>query len=333
MKSKLLFLLFTLPFLGISQTPISTYESPNGSTYSILSTSPILDQSATGANVTWTFDMLSQTGVSSDSYAAPSAAELITFPGTTSVATVTRGTDVTKIFVKNTANTLSITGAEAEGLLLNYSTDNALIGTLPLNFGYANTDNVAGTFVYNTTTNGTFSGTLTTSVDAYGTLVMNDLGAGAFNAPVTRLKVLQNLNLSVSIITGNATQTSYNYYDTNGNLVLRTTTASITVPLLSISTTTSIYERLLTGALSTFENELSENKFRISPNPIIDDLNLTFDTAVSIKSILISDISGRQILKVDTSEKTLKVNQLNAGIYIVTISTDKGVMSQKIIKQ
>ena len=52
-----------------------------------------------------------------------------------------------------------------------------------------------------------------------------------------------------------------------------------------------------------------------------------------MESVSIVDLSGRQVLNVKTNERKLTVDQLKSGLYIANIVTDKGVFSQKFVKQ
>lgn len=330
MKTTLLLFFMSISFFGYAQTPISNYDSAPLSMYAVVSSSTAVNHNATGANQSWSFNTLSQIDSSADSHTAPTAQELIDYPTTTSVATTTSTSSVGKVYTKNIANQVSITGAEGAGLILNYITDNALIGTLPLSFGYSNTDTVAGTFDYNGSVTGTFSGTLTSEVDAYGTLIMNDLGSGTFNGSVTRLKTTQNITLSAGFISGTVDQTSYYYYHaTTGDLVFRSTTVSIVAP--GINSTDTIMESLLSSTLGVNQT-ISNVDLQLYPNPVKDRLNLNLDNDIDSSSISILDINGRQISNFETNQNAIDVSRLKSGIYFISILTTKGFVTKKFIK-
>lgn len=340
MKTRLpLFFLF-VTLIGYSQTPISKYDSAAASVYAVLQSTPPIDQTpAVSGATTWTFTNFSSTESATDTHLAPTTSEQNIYPGTTSVATVTNGSNIRKVYTKKVANTLSITGVIAEGLTLNFITNNGLLGTFPLNYGYSNTDDVSGTYKYVDNANnyeGDFDGTLKVSADAYGTLVMNDFGAGAFNGSVTRLKSVQDLNLDYSFFSdfGKVTQTTYSYYDaSNGNLVFRTNEVKLVVSFLSINESAFVMESLLLNPLSVDDANFSEGSLTISPNPTNDFLNLGLNNHAKLRSITISDISGRQVLKLNTNKKTVAVSQLKSGIYIVSVTTDNGILSRKFVKR
>ena len=83
----------------------------------------------------------------------------------------------------------------------------------------------------------------------------------------------------------------------------------------------------VTGSLSVSENK--KKQIRFYPNPVKDVLN--FATPSGIKSIRITDLSGRTILNETIGfENGLNLSQLPKGTYIVTIN---GTDTQKLIKE
>jgi hypothetical protein len=306
------------------------------STYALVSSSSALDQSSTGANLIWNFTNLSQIGGSIDTYSTPSSEELTMYPETTSVLTITdNALSENKIFTKDVGNEVSITGLTRTDFILNYNTNNALIGTFPMAYNATNVDAVAGTLIIPSLISNTFTGTISSNVDAYGVLNMNDLGSGSYSESVTRLKSVQNLSFLVSgLFPGTATITTHGYYDSNnGNLVFRTNSVTIVVSALAINQSTSTIESLLTSSLSIQDQGLTSNYFKIKPNPVKDFLNIKTDLNDTLKSIQIIDISGREVLKVDGNNTTLSVSHLQSGLYIATITTQKGTAIQKFIKE
>jgi hypothetical protein len=333
MNIKLSLLFYVITLLGYSQTPIPNYESAPLSNYAIINNGIVIDQSPSGANVVWDFLNLASTigNTTTDTYASPSPGETNTYPGTTSVITTTdNASGQNKYFTKNSSMTISITGATRPDLILNYSSDNALLGTFPMSYETSTTDAVAGNFSF-TTYNGTFTGTIDTQVDAYGTLNIPDLGNGVYNGSVTRLKSVQNLNLSLGFISGTAVLTFYNYYDaSNGNLVFRTNTVVMGSP---INDTSTVMESLLSVTLGVNNSELSGNQLKIYPNPVTDVLNISTNSSIVMRSVKIRDISGREVIKVDGNNTTLSVSHLQSGLYIATITTQKGTAIKKFIKK
>ncbi len=74
--------------------------------------------------------------------------------------------------------------------------------------------------------------------------------------------------------------------------------------------------------------------FIIYPNPVEDYLYITYK--VPAKSIQIFNLSGKELIRKypDTSENCIiPVNQLNSGVYILQITTDKETKTKKFIKK
>jgi hypothetical protein len=329
MKTKLPYFLFLLSLISVGQTPISSFYSVPNSNFAIVTSSTAIDQSATGTSLTWDFTNLTSVGTNIDTYAVPTPGELTTYPGTTEVLTISADN---KIFSKDMSGTFSLTGAATPDVDLNYINDNALIGTFPLSYGYNNSDAVGGTFS-SAFASGTFTGSVNASVDAYGTLNMNDVGEGSYNGSVTRLKVVQSLTLSITTpfpINTPATQTSYYYYDnSNNNLVFRSN--NIVVALAGINET--VMESFLFITIGVDENEITSSQFSIVPNPVGDVLNIQVSQNETIRSIALTDISGRQVLTVTDNLTSVSVSNLHAGMYLANITTDKGVYTKKFLKR
>ena len=160
MKKTLLFTILLATQLMVAQSPISDFFSVPNSTYAIVE-DDALDESAAGADVTWDFTNLTAIGTNTDTYTTPTSGELVTYPGTTEVLTITTlGGGDNKIFAKDITGAFSLTGAGGGGVDLNYDTDNAIIGTFPLSYGDSSSDAVAGSFTGQGIT-GTFTGTIT----------------------------------------------------------------------------------------------------------------------------------------------------------------------------
>lgn len=318
MKTKLLLLLFIGSLSGFSQTDIEQFQSATGSKYAEVT--GMIDQSPTGGSVSWDFTGLTTTStVLTDTYTnTPPNSTIQISAGATLISEIGLNTSL--------GGELSVTSALSSGIQLNY-TDSAVIGTFPLSFGYSNTDGLEGMFNGPVSGNVLNTSTINVDVDAWG-----NLKVGTFDGAVTRLKIIQNLNLSAlgGFITGSATQTSYFYYDANSNdLIFRST--RLEAPLADIDDT--IMESLITYALSTDKYQFADSEIKLVSNPVKDVLRFIANDFVEIKAIAISDVSGRIVLKADTNESSLNVSHLKSGLFLVSITTEKGVVTKKFVKQ
>lgn len=337
MKPKItLIISFFISLITNGQTPINSFVGVTGEAFDIITANPDLDQTAAGPNITWNFNQLVLAGQSTSTILAPTAAQLTTFPTTTNVKKFTNlisaTTTFSELLYKNVASEISLTGVTSDNLILNYVTNNAKLGTFPLIYGYNFTDTTAGTFTSGTN-NGTFTGNIVTSVDAYGTLTLNNTGNGSFSGPVTRLKTLQNITLFQGFFNvGLAVQTSYAYYSgSNLNPELRYTKAVINIPLLNITNQTAIQiEDFATILLSTNNNILTDN-ISIYPNPVNDILNIKSKDNQKVSFVII-DINGREIISKTSNDNNINVSNLKKGIYFVKITNDNSSITKKIIK-
>jgi len=343
---------FAFGFCGLfghAQSPVydlfGNYPDNIGS--SIVTSATPINQETSGANAMWDFSQLSQIGLCGEVRRAASPSETATFPNTTSakvLSTLLNGETTTtsaSIFTSLSNGVRSITGSSSsEGFEINYSTDNALIGTFPLTYGYSNTDATAGTYVYGIYS-GTFTGTITSSVDGYGTLHMNNTDSNLYpdqTRNVTRFKTVQNISINYGFLTnaGTVTITSYSYssLDFNGGAfpLFQSITTSISVPLLSINQTTTQMIRTSEIQLATKEFQTVENVV-ISPNPAANFISIKTPGNQKINSLNIYDSTGKQILTMQNPNETIGIGNLQNGLYFITIQTDLGTETKKIVKK
>ena len=340
MKTKLLFGILLVTFCSVAQTPINSFYIDDNANFTVVSSNTVINQTASGANQVWNFDQLVNIGNSTYTNSLPTPAQVTTFPNTTAIILESNTTNfvsnTSQFFTKKVAGVVSITGLISSGLQLNFSTNNATLGAFPMTYGYTNSDPVAGNYVSGTYS-GTFTGTMVTSADAYGTLYRN-IG-GVANSNATRLKTVITISLNYGFLSniGTITQTTYSYYSTdlsgvNAPLFRTSTTVSV-VPLASINQTDELMETFLSVTLGTKADAFEANSLQIAPNPVKDILQLKTNENVVPKSVSILDSSGRIVYTRETSDKILDVSSLQKGIYFVKIDTNEGTLTKKIIKE
>ena len=107
----------------------------------------------------------------------------------------------------------------------------------------------------------------------------------------------------------------------------------------SLSGATQKYSLIVSSAngvnLSATNFALNENNILLYPNPTNEILNYSFASAVDLKSVSISDVSGKTIVSStsDLSLQQINVSSLSSGIYFVTFNTDTNSITKKFIKQ
>ncbi|KGO86440.1 hypothetical protein Q765_11210 [Flavobacterium rivuli WB 3.3-2 = DSM 21788] len=338
MKIKLLLSALFISGAAFAQEAIPSFYNFNASpggveedVYTFVSSPTPIDQSATGANIAWIFNQLVDEGQSSTRVIVPTEAEVNTFPGSTMLVRTTAGNNVTNYYLATTAaGGYSLTGFQAGGMELNYSSNNGFLGDFPLSYGFTNTDDVAGTFE-GMGAEGFFTGTGVTTVDAYGTLTVN---VGTANAtPVTRLKIVQDIDLTyLGFPVGTVNQTIYSYYGANLTTgpVFRSISTTLNIPILNIvNQTTTTHESYTATALGT--TALTKNNTTIiAPNPVANVLHFAGDKAIT--GVTITDASGRVVLQ-NKAGNDIAVSHLSTGVYYVAVQSANGTEVQKMIKQ
>jgi hypothetical protein len=334
MKTKLLLLSSLFSFVCHSQTPILGYFSNETPNYNVLTTATPFAQSASGANAVWDFNFAATDSWVTETSGTPTPAEIATYPTTAGKITVTGEINgqpsLGYMYFKEVGGVTYVTGGTNDGLELNYMTDNAMVGAFPLAYGYSNTDNIAGTY-NNGTYAGTFTGTISFSVDAYGTIQ----GPAFTSTSVTRLKSIQTINIDYQPFgnVGTMVITTHSYYTNTDYPVLRIATTTTNVPLLAINDTRTRLDILNSVLLNRQETALQSDGIHIVPNPVKDVLNFQVDGNNALQSVSIYDLSGRLVGKSDAVMNSVDVSPLQAGTYLAIIISEKGTVSKKFIKQ
>lgn len=344
MKIKLLLSLFLISIFGFAQNQVNSFYGSSGATNKIVITANPLNHGTGGVNQTWSFSGFIQLGTSTYNYVAPTANEASTYPGTNNVivttsvegATTTEG----RMFTKDNAGTVSITGISASGMVINCNggnngAGNATLGAFPMVYPFTNTDNtVSGAFTYGTNS-GTFSGTLVTTVDAHGMLSLPDY---SYSKYVTRLKTVLSVTLYVSIFpVGTASQTTYAYYDPTmadmtNNFIFRSVNTVVVASAAGINENNTTLEVGNFPVLNTPENALQSVWIK---NPVQNNIEINSAEAIENANINVTDMLGKTIYQAknqninDTFEIPI---ELTKGIYLFKIDNEKGSITKKIIK-
>ncbi len=90
---------------------------------------------------------------------------------------------------------------------------------------------------------------------------------------------------------------------------------------------------VINGSETAGVNENVLSNLSVFPNPSKDVVNVTVDALVN--AITVTDLNGRTVktAKFDgVSEAQVNVSDLSAGIYMMTIASDKGTTTKKIVK-
>ncbi len=342
MKIKLLFSLLIASFVCFAQNQVNSFYSANGFVATAVTSATAPVQGNGGANQTWSFSGFVPLGTATYTNVAPTSTESTTYPGTNTVIVTTsvQGTTTTegRMFTKNNAGTVSITGLNSSGITINCNggtngSGNATLGAFPMVYPFSNTDSVvSGTYNYGTNS-GTFSGSLVTTVDAYGTLNLPDYG---YTGQVTRLKTVLSVTLYVSIFpVGTASQTTYAYYDPNdstNNFKFRSINTIVQASAAGINQNDTTYEigniPILAVANTTLQSVWIQN-------PVQGAIEINTSDNIENANISIVDMLGKTIyqIKNQTLNGTIEIPvSLTRGMYLLAIESEKGKIIRKIIK-
>lgn len=300
-----------------------------------------LPMGLSGNNVTWNFTNLNaKPNILETAYVSPiTVTNSASFTGCNIVEKQGGLFTFLKSTITPTTQT-ELMGITSSTLSFNF-TNTAIAFKYPMTFGTSISDNFSGTFVFSL--NGTCSGTLTSNADGYGTIQLpNSLTL----TNVLRVKSVQTLNLSASLITGlppsqigTIKQTYYNYFH-----------ASQKFPVLSVNYTrislitsqTPTVNALITGNKKSIivgltNNFLDESIINIYPNPSKGVLNIDIKNSASKNnSMVIYDIMGKIIKQLELENSsdiidTINLKDLNPGIYFLKLKLGEKILSKKII--
>lgn len=273
-----------------------------------------VDNSTTGANVTFSNSSLTQGAASQATYSTPTSTEISTFPG----STIKMVDGTTTIYYKASATKLEITGIVNPQATLNFNVDNGTYMVYPLTYGPAQNDTAQGTFT-SSAANGTFSGTLATQADAYGTLI---LGSQIYSN-VLRVKYTQNFNLytafSPTTPIGTVTNTAYAYYDASHRYaLLSSTNGNISVPLLGINQSTSSAQAL-SGAFLATRDAVKKGNLVVYPNPAQDFIGFKGNTE-NYSTAKIYSLDGKLIKTSDIKSGNIQISDLPPASYFIEVN-------------
>ena len=293
-------------------------------------------QSTSGPNQTW--DISGLTGTSNILFylnTSPTAEELLLYPGTYMVTTGQKSNTTSwsidsKSYLSYGPGTMEsgirFTGFSDTELTLNYTTNNASIGNGPLIYGYTHSDIVSGTFISGAHT-GNFTGTLVTSVDAYGDMTLNPFESFG----VMRMKTVENLQFRSASgeIVGTYLQTTYRYYRAQDSWpYVKSTNRVINSATLGLNSNVTHNEKANAVFLSVPGNSYDKN-VSLFPNPATNSINV--NSSQEIVSLTVVDQLGKVVLTKNKSTN-LDISGLVSGIYFIKITTISGSCVKKFLK-
>ena len=79
-------------------------------------------------------------------------------------------------------------------------------------------------------------------------------------------------------------------------------------------------------------NNLSMETLKLYPNPVVDVLNISFNSATLV-SVKIIDLHGKIVFEKSKDLERLQLQDLASGVYLIQIKAPTGAISKKIIKK
>jgi len=162
------------------------------------------------------------------------------------------------------------------------------------------------------------------------------------NNSISSLDVTQNTALNIlfchansliSLNVANGNNSNFIAFNATSNLNLTCievdNVAYSTTNWTNIDATTSF--GLNCGAVGITE-PIAPNNLSIYPNPTTSHITIN-NEELNIENILIMDVTGKVITSSITTSTTIYVNNLIKGIYFLQVQTDKGLFTNKFIKE
>lgn len=78
---------------------------------------------------------------------------------------------------------------------------------------------------------------------------------------------------------------------------------------------------------------LKSNVINVYPNPATTVLNISNENNLEITAMSVTDINGRVVRNQKGSDTQIDVQDLNAGVYFLTIESTEGMTTKKFVKQ
>jgi len=156
------------------------------------------------------------------------------------------------------------------------------------------------------------------------------LGYSAQGKDVYVVKVDSLGNADCNFQTGNASTTTASVSLTN-EMNFASSSYTINTPVVNEVTSSNSDSLLCTSITSISKLMTSKIQFTLYPNPVDDVLNLSFDD--DIDQVIIYNITGSVLKKIDGSASIISVTDLPRGIFIIEVHSDSGTAHRRFVKQ
>jgi len=277
-----------------------------------------LPSNISGNGVTWDFSNLAVTPtVMNTNFVSPSSLTVTAPAGSTYAEDQNGSYSFFKSVTSPTTQT-ELLSLKVGTLSLNF-TNSGIVARYPISYGYSLADAVSGTVLFPPLLP-TFNGTVTTTADGQGTLLMPQ---GNTFTNVLRLKSVQVITVTAIPIGTVATinQTIYNYYSLQHKfpiLTINNTSNTFSTTTTKVTTATGNASFL---AIGLKENSLNSVNFNVYPNPAINSVTVLLENNRTAESLTLINSIGQKIKTCNNSNQ-LHISDLPRGIYYLEVRSN-----------
>jgi hypothetical protein len=303
-----------------------------------------------GANQTWNFGSVTNTGsgYANAYYNAAATPYAANFPGSNVAMADPTASSPAYTYMTVNSSLVNFDGliVDVNGTQMAYVYSNPQqYFALPLTMGTTFTDTYAGTLSFSqppVTLTNYRNGTITSTVDGYGTVITP---TGTYSN-VLRIMVRDVVRDSL-VYTGvpvpsevtETRSTSYIYIEGNGAIAVDRFRMSYDTIVESSGTTTDFQVWYLSSVTTGLSSSIKTADLKVYPNPVSTDLYFTAGEEMQgLLSIRIVDASGREVYNGEADTRTgipvnIPVADLRQGLYMLFAEKDNLVWSGRFIKQ
>lgn len=341
---KLLLLSAFTPMLGFAQmTEANEPAIPSTATLYLCDSNAVRYENITGTGVTWDYRNLlgvdtdnngmAETKVLSVEATDPNTVDSLFYGSTTKYSV---GNLVTTYYSVGEGMKISAGNIFSEpslgSVLIRWNEENQVLKEYPFDLNSSVASDFSGSIKVDNpliSIDTVASGSGVAKIDGFGTLRLqqNDY------SNVTRYVIQDTLNAVIfNALFGEVpiqlVRSWYEYYQYSSSdlPIMVLISISLNSALLNNTSTLVLSKDLPDNNLGFKNNDLS---FNVYPNPTSDVLTISTEGSFTAS---ISDISGKVMMSNLTSSQ-VNVSNLPAGMYFLTVSSDKGTGTQRIIKK
>jgi len=339
----------TLPTIEVTSVTLDITSKTLNVGETVTITATVVPADATNKTITWSSSNTSVATVSAAGLVTAKSGGTATITATsnngkTATAAITVNVpvvEVTSVTLDITAKSLVVGGtvtitatvlpANATNKTVTWSSSNSAVATVSA-AGLV-TAISAGTATITATSNNSKTATAAITV----TLPVVEVTSITLDITAKTLNVNETVTITATVLPANATNKTVIWTSSNievatvsaAGLVTAKKSGSATITATSNNAKTAT--AVITVTPPTGVSEISLADFSVYPNPVKNTLMIN---AADINLVTVYNANGSQVMKLKKGfENGINVSGLTAGIYVINISTGKGVATRKFVKE